>query len=204
MQGSFKTVFKGYDPKQVNTFLAEYKLELDKEMDRQKEIFSSLKEENARLKRELEEYKNSKNLISESIISAQEKAREILYSAQAAADLETERLRDFSVKMNEYFLILKKKYPVSEVEKEEEKFNKMLNELVSGINESKEEKPCEKNYAEETVRIATGKKIIAKSKNDETATKESLAGEYVPFDMEKALNPDMELSELCKQLGLME
>ncbi len=208
MQGSFKTVKKGYDPKEVNRFLAEYKLELDKEMDRQKDLFSSLKENNASLKREIEELKSREKLISEAIISAQEKAREIVLAAQAAADIETERIKDFSVKINEYFLILKKKYPVPEMEKEEEKFNDLLNELISGISRGQNGRSPEKDYAAETARISSGKRITAVQKDavkaPAEAVEDTLAGEYRPFDMEKALNPDMELGELCRQLGLME
>lgn len=164
-----------------------------------KSVLNELKSENESLKAELEIYKNKNSVIEAAIKDAEEKAYETNEKTELRYCLAIEELKRFTDKWKGYFDYLKQKYPFYPIVKKSTELRdyikkisdeKKPREVVSSINEKLSD------LSEEKDKPFDPKDII---KDYVAATSDN------GFDLEEVLNPgELQLEDLCKELGLLE
>ena len=174
----------------------------DKFNDRLSELkasVSELKSENDRLKVELGMFKDKNSIIEASIKDAEEKASDTEERARLRYSLVVESLKRFSEKWNGYFEYLKAKYPLYPIIKKSTELKNKINAIMN--DEDAEKSVCVINDA------LSG---IIEEKNQPFNPKE-IINDYVAatgdngFDLDEVLNPgELQLEDLCKELGLLE
>lgn len=160
---------------------------------------SELKSENDKLKIELGVFKDKNSIIEASIKDAEEKASDTEERAMLRYSLVMESLKKFSEKWNGYFEYLKAKYPLYPIVKKS-------SELKNRISALAKEDNAEKSVAELNDRLSE----VIEEKNRPFNPKE-IINDYVAatgdngFDLDEVLNPgELQLEDLCKELGLLE
>lgn len=158
-----------------------------------------LKSENDKLKVELGVFKDKNSIIEASIKDAQEKASDTEERARLRYSLVMESLKRFSEKWNGYFEYLKTKYPLYPIIKKS-------TELKNKINAIMNDEDAEKSVSV----INDALSEIIEEKNQPFNPKE-IINDYVAatgdngFDLDEVLNPgELQLEDLCKELGLLE
>lgn len=164
-----------------------------------KATVSELKSENDKLKVELGVFKDKNSIIEASIKDAQEKASDTEERARLRYSLVMESLKRFSEKWNGYFEYLKTKYPLYPIIKKSA-------ELKNKINAIMNDEDAEKSVSV----INDALSEIIEEKNQPFNPKE-IINDYVAatgdngFDLDEVLNPgELQLEDLCKELGLLE
>ncbi|MBO4323453.1 MAG: hypothetical protein J5836_02210 [Clostridia bacterium] len=157
------------------------------------EELERLKEENARLKREIEEYRNRESELSLSEKKAKEKADEIVFAAEKLFNLEADRLRLFKIAWDRNFA--KSKGSSERLDKLNDLAVK-IDDIICGRGEYSALSYFEKT---ETLRKLVGEdeKLIEKGEVYIGDGKEG-------FSMDEILNPpkDQDLSKLLKEMGI--
>ena len=186
-----------YKNKEVIELVEEIKTEYEEKLTALQEKADALSGENKRIKAELESYKNSDKLISTVLKSAEEKAEEIAETAKLKYDLEIERLKNFIKKWNAYFDYLAEKYPYYSVTEQTKKIvGEIHNILGEEISSQDKIERLDKLLGEEVAITKFNPK-----KKIEKYIEESESG----LNMEEILNPgQLDLGDLCKELGLMD
>lgn len=164
-----------------------------------KSALNELKRENESLKAELDVYKNKNSVIEAAIKDAEEKASETNEKTELRYYLAVEELKRFVDKWRGYFDYLKKKYPFYPIVKKSAELKdyikkvtdeKSPKEIVSSLNEKLSD------LSEEKDKPFDPKDII---KDYVAATSDN------GFDLDEVLNPgELQLEDLCKELGLLE
>lgn len=172
-------------------------LEIIKERDGnyEKEL-TQLNEEIKRLSSELETYKNMDNLADLTVKNAESKAEEIKKTAELKYQTECDRLRNFKERWSKYFGYLAETYPYYKAVTESREILNALEEVL-GKSQSSMQTIEELDLALDRLKIGRNDEI----KQHIALTTPSESG----FDMEAVLNPgELDLEDLCKELGLME
>lgn len=175
----------------------------------QKERIFSLREENRKLKEELETYKRKDAQISSALLSALQKAREIEDTAKLRSEMDLLRLKEFHTRWMRYYEEVKKLFPKDANLKAAGRFLARMDAILTGEPEKKQAvlKGEEASFMKE---LESGKERISAAitenrKIDSAAAFEKPA-EDEEFDLDNLLNPNslQSLDELCKEMGLME
>lgn len=181
-----------YKRKEVSGIVNVLKREYTAQLVKYKEKVVELAKENTYLKTELEELDNKERLISSALIKAEKSAFEFEQQAKVNYDLEMERLKRFASKWDEYFRELMDKYPLYPKVKQ-------ACEIIDKVSS------CENNN-EQTIKDV--EKVF--DKNAPFNPKGKIY-DYISatsdngFNMDEVLNPgELELEDLCKELGLIE
>ena len=186
---------KTYKREEVAALINEIKSEYENSLTEQKNRIAETVAENERLKKSVNEFSKKETSVSLALINAQEKAQETEDKAKLKFMLEKEKIRIFCDKFSVYFDYLTNNYPIEQVEKIKEVFNK----LKKSLDYNDGEKTVEK-----AIKAVNGFNKIPfnpKARIDEYI---SATGEN-GFDLDKVLNPgELELEDLCKEMGLME
>ncbi len=98
----------------------------------QKERIIDLREENRRIKEELEQYKKKDKQIASALLLAQQKAKEIEDNARLASALEMKRLSDFHQKWLRYYDGIKKLFPQDPALQSAGSFLKKMEAMLAG------------------------------------------------------------------------
>ena len=126
-----------YKLKEVEEFLKANSLEYTDQIEGLKGRIEELVEENGKLTRELEFYKNKEK----SIVGALEKAKDLESQAEKDANIyyqaTVDSLINFSAKWSGYFSSLKEKYPMYPVIKEATELKEKLDILLSDNDNKK-------------------------------------------------------------------
>ena len=184
-----------YKKKQVQSMLDAYCAQYEERLSSQRAIIQELSKENERLNKLLESQSEKEKLISDTLIRAEKTAKELVDKAEVQYANELEKIKKFAEKWEDYFLDLKNKYPMYPAVKKAVKIKDKAKELP---------KVSAKKAVEEIDSlIVVGKKTKfnpkSKIKDYIAATTDS------GFNMDEVLNPgELELEDLCKELGLME
>ena len=159
-------------------------------MREQKAVILELKEELRKTSAELDAYKNRENLITQTLKAAELQAQEMKRLCDIEYAAEIRRLNEFKKRWNAYFDNLRKKH--NEADRNAMRILAKLNEILLK-NASDKEKVVA--VMDETERMLT-----EKDAGNEAAATQSFA-----LDMSRVLNPgELDLEELCKEMGLME
>lgn len=160
---------------------------------------SELKSENDKLKVELGVFKDKNSIIEASIKDAQEKASDTEERARLRYSLVMESLKRFSEKWNGYFEYLKTKYPLYSIIKKSAELKNKINAIMNDEDTEKSVSVINDALSE-----------IIEEKNQPFNPKE-IINDYVAatgdngFDLDEVLNPgELQLEDLCKELGLLE
>lgn len=186
-----------YTAEEVNKLLSEARTEYETQLNSQRDRISSLLEENRKLSKEVDTFKEKDSLISSTLISAKEKASEMEEAAKLRYSLVVETLRKFSENWRSYFEFLKEKYPNYSTIQKAVKLKEALDESLTSGDEEEIIKTATEHLKNASENLAlTPKERV----NEFIATTEDNG-----FNLEEVLNPGkLELEDICKELGLME
>ena len=102
---------RGYSVKEVDDYLIMQQIENDRLLKEKQARVNELREENFKLLKELNEFKNKEKTISEALLASTEKANEIEREAKLKYSLELKNLDEFYNKWNNFFNELIVRYP---------------------------------------------------------------------------------------------
>ena len=183
---------KKYKKSEVEAILLDVKTEYENKLKEQKGTIIELTNDNAHLKSELSTYKEREAYLSSAIISAEKTAEKIKKKAELQYELEMDKLRNFNNKWDEYFLLLKEKYPMYAPIENAIDVRAKLMSLLKLSNSKRAIEKLDKMLAE---------KASINKKSDKFTAVTTDNG----FNMDEVLNPgELELEDLCKELGLMD
>lgn len=164
-----------------------------------KSALNELKRENESLKAELDVYKNKNSVIEAAIKDAEEKASETNEKTELRYYLAVEELKRFVDKWRGYFDYLKKKYPFYPIVKKSAE----LKDYIKKVTDEKSPK--------EVVSSLNEKLSDLSKEKDKPFDPKDIIKDYVAatsdngFDLDEVLNPgELQLEDLCKELGLLE
>lgn len=188
---------KKYKRKEVESLLSVFKITYEARLSEQKTIVLDLNKEIATLKAQLSNYQQKDNIIVSTMENATKSAQNLKERASLQYSLELERLKQFSNRWQKYLEELKEKYPLYEpISKAID-----INEEINAISLDQEPKDAVENLDDKLIDIEMNKPFNPKAKIHEYIAATGING----FNIEEVLNPgDLELEELCKELGLME
>ncbi len=188
---------KKYKRKEVESLLSVFKITYEARLSEQKTIVLDLNKEIATLKAQLSNYQQKDNIIVSTMENATKSAQNLKERASLQYSLELERLKQFSNRWQKYLEELKEKYPLYEpISKAID-----INEEINAISLDQEPKDAVENLDDKLIDIEMNKPFNPKVKIHEYIAATGING----FNIEEVLNPgDLELEELCKELGLME
>ncbi len=92
---NFKKVFRGYDPNEVDKYIADTAAKEQKVRASQKERIDELSDENYSLRQQVKQYKTDEQAISKSLIASQHLAQELKFDAERYSDLVLSRAKIF-------------------------------------------------------------------------------------------------------------
>ena len=174
-------------------------MDLTKRKYKKGEVQYLISEENKKLSAKVFEYEQKESLITLAIKDAEEKAREIENKSQMRYDLAVRTLKVFLERWSAYFVMLKEKYPMyPAVTKANELCDKLSCLLVNGNNKQIIDQLSDViNKKDYDVKVP----FNPKKKIEEYVTATSDSG----FNLDEVLNPgELQLEDLCKELGLMD
>lgn len=190
---------KKYKKAEVEEIINAIKLEYDKKIANLETKALELGEENKNLILKFSELKEKEKLIAKTLETAHKNAEDLDDKANIKYRLEIERLKRFVEKFNGYFCYLQEKYPYYPAVKEAEETFKKISLIVNGaINKKAIDK------ADSFIPEVNEKDL--RSFNPKDRIKDYIAATSDNgFNMEEVLNPgQLELEDLCKELGLMD
>ena len=193
---------KGYKRTQVDEYVFALKNEYESKLAEQKNRIFALKNELVEKEKKVADLESKRDLISTAIINAVAKAEEIEKLSVARYREEMSQLRAFHEKWQAHYNKLLDKYPSDKELRAVSKFNADLDAILSGSSTALAE--LEKQFNEETQRVeskASSTKTDKKAKTP-TKTRAEDAGSDSGFSLEEAWNPNEDLSDIMKELGL--
>ena len=182
---------KKYTLQEVKELLREQSFEYENTMSDQKERIFSLVNENESLKKEVGKYKEKETAISEALVSAISRAKEIESQAKNKFEGNLIRLKVFEGKLVSYYKRLLDKYPLDDNLLSAEEFLNKMYEIL-GTDYMKTE-TFAKMFKEQNPTLKKGGAV------DYAMYEPSDSG----FDINEALNPSEDLEAICKELGLI-
>lgn len=191
---------------QVVSAMSRIKTENEGAVAAEKDRIFALLEENAELKQQNATLLRRDKLISDALVAAVEKAKEIESVAKRKCDLEIKRLRLFQAKWGQYFARVMEKYPVDQNLQKMQEFTRKVDEILGNESDQTDEAAQAQDVSGA---FATLRKETATSSTAPFNPKEKIDA-YMKsesgFDMEEVLNPkgELNLEDLCRELGLMD
>ena len=182
-----------YKNSEVSAILKVYQKQYEENIAELKKQILDLAKKNTELLEEIDRVKSREGMVYKTLERAEMTSQEIEKSAKTQYALEVERLKRFSEKWDNFFKGLKEKYPLDKTVKKAVKINEK-------IKKSSEEDP--KEFIEELDGLLSDKKMFNPKKKivDYIAS----TGDN-GFNLDEVLNPgELQLEDLCKELGLMQ
>ena len=182
-----------YKKSEVSAILKVYQRQYEENIAELKKQILDLAKKNTELLEEIDRVKSREGMVYKTLERAEMTSQEIEKSAKTQYALEVERLKRFSEKWDDFFKGLKEKYPLDKTVKKAVKINEK-------IKKSSEEDP--KEFIEELDGLLSDKKMFNPKKKivDYIAS----TGDN-GFNLDEVLNPgELQLEDLCKELGLMQ
>ncbi len=183
-----------YTSQEVEYLISKVKNEYEGKLLEQKELNVELNKELEKIKAEYNLIKEKEDLIYKTLERAEKTAEDLTNSIEEQYQLEVERLKRFVVRWNGYFKTLKDEYPQ----------NPALKKAIS-IKEKVDSAPC----GSVKKLISDIDKLLPQEKKKKIDPKKKI-NEYIAatgdngFNLDEVLNPgELQLEDLCKELGLM-
>ncbi len=188
---------KKYAQNEVIDILKAYKGEYEKKLAEQRETIYRLTEEIKQVKAEAEGLNEKKEVIVATLLRAEQTAMDLKEKAELQYKLELEKLKKFNVRWNGYFEELREKYPMyAPVRKALE-----LKARVDKISDTDNPKEV----------ISRLEPAIPKEVGGDAFNPKRKIRDYIAatgdngFNLDEVLNPgELQLEELCKELGLLD
>ncbi len=182
-----------YKKNEVSAILKVYQRQYEGNIAELKKQILDLAKRNTELLEEVERVKSRESMVYKTLERAEITSQEIEKSAKTQYALEIERLKRFSEKWDDFFNALKENYPLDKTAKKAIK----INQKIKNVNS---ENP--KEAITEIDELMTGVKTFNPKKK---------IVDYIAatgdngFNLDEVLNPgELELEDLCKELGLMQ
>lgn len=164
---------KGYCKKEVETYLKSYKESFEQTLKEQRERIDSLKAENENLSKIIAVYKEKEDCVSEALLSAINKAKEVENAVRIRFAVEGERVKLFQAKWTKYAEKLKNK-AVSQQESDSlndylESVKAQLSDILSenlNISYEKSVSELQSQFMDESARISR----IEKGEKEKTSS----------------------------------
>ena len=200
-----------YTKAEVEAVLSKIKFDNNARLAEQKDRIFSLVEENRELAAENAELRRRDKLISDALVAAAEKAKEIEDAARMKYDVEIKRLKLFQSKWEQYFAEVVKRYPVDDNLRKVESFVQKVGEI---LGTDKDDTDCA--LTDSAASLKRVEDAFAGARRETAATARApfdpkrRIDAYIEseggFDLDEVLNPKGELSleDLCRDLGLMD
>jgi len=182
-----------YKKNEVSAILKVYQRQYEGNIAELKKQILDLAKRNTELLEEVERVKSREGMVYKTLERAEMTSQEIEKSAKTQYALEIERLKRFSEKWDDFFNALKENYPLDKTVKKAVK----INQKIKNVNS---ENP--KEAVAEIDELMTG----AKAFNPKKKIVDYIAATGDNgFNLDEVLNPgELELEDLCKELGLMQ
>lgn len=198
---------KVYSKSDLEGILAKVKGEYENRLGEQKDRIFELVEENKRLQRSVDALAKKDKLVGKALEAAVEKAKEIEETSRLKYRMETERLRNFQEKWQEYYREAVSRYPVNGQLEKMQRFVESVEKILSSENFSEQETEAGENAEEVRALFAAGKGVPNKGRpfNPAEKIKDFISGESSGgFNMDDVLNPkeELDLEKLLKELGI--
>lgn len=204
---TFKRVFRGYDPKQVDAYLKSKTESDNMVLQAQRERVDQLVDENNRMKAQIAKYKADEQSISQALIQSQHLATKMQNDADKYAEVVLTRAKLFYAAWQAYAQTLVTSLSTQELAQ----FNKIkekLEKLVYAYDG--------RNINAETADLVVGarhannvasaqaqqpQKPVAETKPANPIKRvEQASGQSI--DLKELVHPEQSLSEICEELGL--
>lgn len=185
---------KKYSQKEVKLILDAFEKVHQQRVSALREEIATLTDENKRLSDDNALLKNDEALVLATLKRAEKNANETDETIKLHYDLELEKLKKFSERWSEYFKALRSQYPL---------YPPIQNalSLVDAVNGDNEDSIQVVEGLIEQLDKLDGEMVDPKQKINDYIVATSDTG----FDINQVLNPgELELEEICKELGLME
>lgn len=228
---NFSIKRKGYDKKQVDTYLKKVVNLTDNKLKELRQRVDLLRQENRKMRYLIDDYKAQEKNISDTLLSATKKANEIVSASEVRYKLEGERLRIFREKWCKYVeSAIDEVYQIDESVNMKIYLDKMDKELYQMINRDlniKKARPlnsAEEHFISEQDRLAEidkginnetiadidrDEKVLFKKTLEDDISKNIEEIEYSDevvddeyYDEDNVIDTNKTLSEICKELGI--
>lgn len=127
---NFKKVFRGYDPQEVEKYIADTAAKEQQLRASQKERIDELSDENYVLRQQVKQYQTDEQAISKSLIASQNLAQELKFDAEKYSDLVLSRAKIFYATWRAYSQTLIASLSAEEVRE----FNALQRKIEDVIN----------------------------------------------------------------------
>lgn len=185
---------KKYKQAEVEEIVQACECEYQVKLKEQKDRIIELTKENSDLISKLEQYKEKERLINLTMQRAEKNAQKLKEKSELQYSSEIERLRIFAKRWENYFTLLKEKYPVYAPVDDAIDIKQRLSMVLKLSNASKILDKLDKVMDEKHV-----------AKGDIVAGDLSVSVSENGFNLDEVLNPgELELEDLCKELGLLD
>lgn len=188
---------KKYKADEVRALLDGLQTEYNGKLAEQREEIFELNGKLKRVRAELESFKNRDALISSSLQAAEEQADKIRETERLQYELSLARLKDFQLKWDSYFEFLFEKYPYYKITEQALDIAGKLNRVLGGGGTAFEKLEKLDGLIEQ--------ETAAAQFNPKEKIERYIESEAGGFNLDEVLNPgELQLEDLCKELGLME
>ena len=218
---TFKKKFKGYDPAEVDKYIAETESRDKQVRAAQKERIEQLSDENFTLRQQLKQYQTDEQAISKALISSQNLAQEMKFDAEKYSDLVLTRAKIFYATWRAYAQTLISSLSPQEVTE----FNNLQRKIEMVIN-AYEGRDIANDIANDMVESNSAaaaattewqtdlaREQIKRNPADLTPSQATMQTSANPItrieqaadqaiDLRELSRADLSLEELCAQLGL--
>lgn len=226
---NFKKVFRGYDPAEVDKYIADTASKEQQLRVAQKERIDELSDENHTLRQQITQYQTDEQAISKSLVASQKLAQELKYDAEKYSDLVLSRAKIFYATWRAYaqtLLAALSPEEVAEFNKIQRKIEDIIN-AYEGKDVAKEMDEREKLHASYSAVAASDTATEPKTQvkieqpsepqtraDVDVTPSETTMGIYANpikkveqaadqvIDLRELTKVDMSLEDLCAELGL--
>lgn len=200
---TFKKVFRGYDPKQVEAYLKSRAESDNMVLQAQRERVDQLVDENNRMKAQIAKYQADEQAISQALVQSQTLATKLQNDADKYADVVLTRAKLFYAAWQAYAQTLVSSLSTQELSQ----FNK-IKEKLEKLVYAYDGRNIEAETADLVVGAHSDNNGTAHTQQPEPETKplnpvkrmEQASGQTI--DLRELVRPEQTLSEICKELGL--
>ncbi|MEG2083950.1 MAG: hypothetical protein RRY78_00170, partial [Clostridia bacterium] len=130
---NFNCVRKGYNKSEVDNFIVSEEKKFKDKFDEQMLLIQLLKEENFKIKKENEVYKDKENSVTKALLTAVDKAKEMDVISKIRFSLEGERIKIFQAKWTSYCKENRKTINIKVKDETQDYLNNMKEEIFGAM-----------------------------------------------------------------------
>lgn len=223
----FRIVRKGYEPKDVDAYIAKTERDAAAALAAQKKLLEDYEKKIGEQQAKIDDYEKKSKRISEAIMSAVAKADEIEKLSAYKYVQEMEQLKTFHARWLTYYAKLIKKYPLTEDLEAVKNFNDKVNRILGSAAKGSSPDEEGSRFREEFTKLIKQNGTLDNPDEDDIPSfapatfmklpeeeKSGYRSERVNaplpegsgesgFSFEEALNPKESLEEIMADLGLL-